>query len=271
MPDFQRDITLSGGSNDPFVAPGDYDYWLYNAPTNGSVTINKAGKAPILISPGEVFVIHLSKGEEISLSGTAGQTVSIFDHADVKLIPAAKDILGKFQLIGVDGATVAAVKTTVGVVGDQALVIRFAGTQVVTISGTPTVNIGASNVVTFAAGAQIRVGIGGGTTLASGGALTAPSLGANISGSITLGNGTNYNIWCIVGISLGTPAAADIGNMVLQGVASGLQLSYGINSMGLHGPFWVAGTGQTINVAENLKGSTAGVVYSATVWAVPVP
>lgn len=127
MPDYQRDVTLTGGSNDLFVSPGDYDYWLYNAPTNGSVTVSKAGKAPILISAGEVFVIHLQKGEELALSGTAGNTISILDHADVKLIPQAKDILGKFEIIGSDLTTVAAVKTTAVAAGDAKLVVALNG------------------------------------------------------------------------------------------------------------------------------------------------
>jgi hypothetical protein len=166
------------------------------------------------------------------------------------------------------------VKTSAGILTDPALVVRFAGTQAISITGTPSVNIGTGGTVTLAAGAQVRTGIGNGTTLAVGGSLTAPGLGANISGSVTLGNGINYDVWCLVGISLGVPAAADLGNMIFTNVpasATSVQLSYGVNAMGLHGPFYVAGTGQLIHVDENLGGATAGVRYSATIWAVPVP
>lgn len=166
-------------------------------------------------------------------------------------------------------------KTVAGIAGDSALVIRFAGPQTVTIGGIPAVTLsGSSNVVTFAAGAQVRTGTGNGASLGIGGSVTAPGLGANISGSITLGSGTNYNVWCVAGISFGVPVAADEGNMVFTNVPSAggpIQLSYGVNAMGFHGPFWVAGTGQAIHVDENLGGATAGVRYSASIWAVPVP
>jgi hypothetical protein len=97
MPDFSRDIAFDSKGFGQFTAPFTGLFWFVNSSTT-KVSLSKAGKAAQTISANEVTVLQLSKGEELGLVGTAGNSISVYDHFDVKLVPTAKDILGTVQL-----------------------------------------------------------------------------------------------------------------------------------------------------------------------------
>lgn len=150
MPNYSRDVTASGGT-DSFVGVYDGLYWFYNPTGNSSFTLAKSGKAPQTISPGEVAVVYLARGEEISLTGTVGQSLSVYDHFDVKLIPSAKDVLGKVQIVDSTGANLLAVDSS-------GRITVLQGTSPETVGGTlGTIDQAIAIPATTARGINVRV------------------------------------------------------------------------------------------------------------------
>ncbi len=117
---------------------------------------------------------------------------------------------------------------------------------------------------------QNQGGLGTGPSVQNGGAATAPAAGATIV-SLTPGAGS-FNVWCTAAIDLGAPVAGDMANMrYFENLTGLVQLPYTTKFGGPFGPWRrTFGGADTISIKAIGVGS-AGVVYAAGMWVIPVP